>query len=80
MPSQNKISELSVFNFITGNHTVAVIKGKESYDLLQTSRAKLLADVNRVVKEGVIDVDGNEVPVEMCLGGDYKVPEALADY
>lgn len=64
----------------TGNHTVAIIKRKESYELLQTSCATLFADVNRIVKEGVIDVDGKEVPVEMYLGGDHKVPEPLADY
>ena len=31
--------------------------------------------MNRIVKEGVVEVDGKDVPVEMYLGGDYKVPE-----
>lgn len=28
--------------------------------------------MNRIVKEGVVEVDGKDVPVEMYLGGDYK--------
>ena len=52
-------------------------KGKESYELLQTSCASTFADVNRIVKEGTLDVDGKDVPIEMYLGGDYKVAEFL---
>lgn len=56
-----------------GNHTVAVIKGKESYELLQTSCARIFADVNRIVKDGKIEVDGKEIAIDMHLGGDNKV-------
>ena len=53
--------------------TVAVVKGKESYEALQISFSKIFRDVNEIVKAGHIDIDGKEVHVEMHLGGDYKV-------
>ena len=61
--------------YISGNHTIAIIKGKESYQLLQTSCAKIFADVNKLVRDGVhvVEVNGQDIPVEMFLGGDYKV-------
>lgn len=59
---------------ISGNHTIAVIKGKECYEVIQSSCAKIFDDVNKIVKAGVISLDENvKVPVEMYLGGDYKV-------
>ena len=56
-----------------GNHTVAIIKGSESYEILQTSCARIFKDVNKIVKDRLIEVDGENIPVEMYLGGDYKV-------
>lgn len=58
---------------LSGNHTIAVIKGKESYELLKTSCAKIFQDVNSIVRDGSVNVDGKNVPIEMHLGGDYKV-------
>ena len=53
---------------------MAVIKGKESYDTLKVSCSKIFSDVNKLVETGFLKLDdGTEVPVDMYLGGDYKV-------
>lgn len=52
---------------------MAIIKGSEPSEILQTSCARIFKDVNKIVKDGAIDVDGKNVPVEIYLGGDYKV-------
>jgi hypothetical protein len=62
-----------VFFFLPGNHTVAVIKGKESFETLQSSCSRIFNDVNNIVKTGFIKIGENQVPVEIFLGGDYKV-------
>jgi hypothetical protein len=56
-----------------GNHTVAVIKGHEDYNLLKASCSKIFSCINRLVKAGKINIKGKDVPVEFYLGGDYKV-------
>ncbi|CAB4025926.1 Hypothetical predicted protein [Paramuricea clavata] len=55
-----------------GNHTVAVIKGQESYEILKSSCARIFSDVNKIVEEGFIKVNENQVPVDIFLGSDYK--------
>ena len=59
--------------FHTGNHTVAVIKGHESYNLLKTSCKDIFVYVNKLIDDGKISIDGKNIPVEILLGGDYKV-------
>jgi hypothetical protein len=61
-----------------GNHTIAVIKGHESYEVLQSACATVFGQVNKLVEEGKIScIDGKEVPVVLHLGGDYKLSYAL---
>ncbi|CAB4040368.1 Hypothetical predicted protein, partial [Paramuricea clavata] len=55
-----------------GNHTIAVVKGKEDYDVLKESFKDILRDINEVVAEKKIDVDEGTVNLEFFLGGDYK--------
>ena len=62
-----------VFYWETGNYTIAVIKGNESYDLIKTSCSNIFKDVNQIVKDSAVDIDGKKIPLEMHLGGDYKV-------
>lgn len=52
---------------------MAVVKGEETYDLLKTSCSEIFACVNKLVKDGVANVEGKNIPVQMHLGGDYKV-------
>ena len=56
-----------------GAYAIAVIKGKEEYDLLKDSLANVVCDVESLVNAACIAVDGIEVPIELYLGGDYKV-------
>ena len=44
-----------------GNHTIAVVKGKEDYDVLKESFKDVLRDMNEVVAEKKIDVDEGTV-------------------
>ena len=62
------------FNFFTiGNHTVAIIKGQESYELLERSCSKIFTQVNSLVEKKTVTVNGAKIPVELYLGGNYKV-------
>lgn len=55
-----------------GNHTIAIVKGKEDHECLKESLANVINDVNSLVKDRKITVDGKTVPLEFYLGGDYK--------
>ena len=57
--------------FYTVNHTVAVIKGHETYDLLKSSCKDVFGYINQLLDE--ITTDGKDIPVGIFLGGDYKV-------
>ena len=59
--------------YYTGNHTVAVIKGHESYDLLKSSGKDVFSYINKLIDDGNICIDGKEIPIDIYLGGDYKV-------
>lgn len=56
-----------------GNHTLAVVKGQESYDLLKSSFKDLFDSINSIIKVKKVNVDGTDIPIEIFLGGDYKV-------
>ena len=49
-----------------------MIKGKETYDTIQSSCARIFKDVNKIVENGFITIDENRVPVEMFLGSDRR--------
>lgn len=59
--------------FISGNHTIAVINGSESRETLAEGLGDVFREVNAIQDAGHIEVDGKRVPVELFLGGDYKV-------
>lgn len=61
-----------ILSFI-GNHTFAVVRGAENYDTIKSSFRDVLRDINRLIERGFILVEGHLVPVEIFLGGDYKV-------
>ena len=58
---------------MSGNHTIAVINGSESRETLAEGLGDVLQEVNAIQDAGHIEVDGRQVPVELYLGGDYKV-------
>ena len=56
-----------------GNHTVAIIKGQESCELLQKACSNIFKQVNQLIKDKEIAVNDSKIPVEIYMGGDYKV-------
>lgn len=56
-----------------GNHTVAIVKGEESYELLEKSCSKIFMQVNNLIKDKEITVNDIKIPIELYMGGDYKV-------
>ena len=60
--------------YIAGNHTIAIVKGKECYETLKSSCSKVFDEVNKIIETGVLKLDNeHEVLIDMYLGGDYKV-------
>ena len=55
-----------------GNHTIAVVKGKEDYETLQSSFADVFHAINTLIDNKQILVDGKEIDLEFFLWGDYK--------
>ena len=66
--------------YYTGNHTVAVIKGHESYDLLKSSGKDVFSYINKLIDNGNICIDRKEIPTDIYLGGDYKVNYFLVKF
>ncbi|KAL9977700.1 hypothetical protein ACROYT_G015133 [Oculina patagonica] len=56
-----------------GNHTVGIVSGSEDYDVLKVSCKDLFAEINELVDEGEIEVDGHKIPLDFYLSGDYKL-------
>lgn len=67
----------TLFNLLLllGNHTIAIVKGKEEQGTLEESLAKVIKDVNRLADEGQVIINGEKVDLEFYLGGDYKAIE-----
>lgn len=56
----------------SGNHTVAIVKGSESYSTLKESFSNVFSEINEAIKQGHITVNDYEYNLEFFLGGDYK--------
>lgn len=56
-----------------GNRTIAVVNGPECYNTVRDSLAKPLEEMNRLIGEKSIDVDGRKYVLDFFLGGDYKI-------
>ena len=64
------------FNFLnlkTGNHAITVIKGHESYELLQSSCVTMFNQVNNLIDNRKVSIGEKDIAVEVFLSGDYKV-------
>jgi hypothetical protein len=55
-----------------GNHTIGVVNGKEDYETLERCFRDIFTDINELVLDKKIDVDGQTINLEFFLGGDYK--------
>ena len=64
---------IALITVITANDAVAVIKGHESYKVLQSSCSTIFRQVNNAIDKGKVFVEGKDIPVDVFLGGEYKV-------
>ncbi|XP_028417141.1 uncharacterized protein LOC114541415 [Dendronephthya gigantea] len=55
-----------------GNRTIAVVDGKESYETMEESFGVVFQEINKIISNGKIKVDGQDIKTEFFLGGDYK--------
>ena len=55
-----------------GNHTIAVVKGKEDYATLKQAFGDVFKDINSLISKNKIEVGGKSINLEFFLGGDYK--------
>ena len=60
-------------SILTGNRTIAVVKGSEDYTTIAESFQDVFQEINEVQEVGFVAVGENQIPVELFLGGDYKV-------
>jgi hypothetical protein len=53
-----------------GNHTIGVVNGKEDYETLKTCFRDILADINELVEEKNIEVNGRQINLDFFLRPD----------
>lgn len=51
-------------NFVIGNHAFAILCGKECYESIAESFKELFEEINTLVAEGEIEVDGEKIQLE----------------
>ena len=59
-------------HLLSGTHALAIVKAKEDYETLRDSFANVIADVNKLIANKQVTIDGRQVPIDIFLGGDYK--------
>lgn len=56
-----------------GTHTIAIMSGSECYASIKANFKDSWDEINKVIADGKVAINqGQEVPVEIYLGGDYK--------
>lgn len=55
-----------------GNRTLAGVDGGENYETMKDAFAPLLREMNALISQGYITMDGKRINTEFFLGGDYK--------
>ena len=62
---------------LSGTNTIAVMSGAECYESLSANFKDCWEEINQIINDGKVEIStGQSVPVEIFLGGDYKVREA----
>ena len=57
-----------------GTNTIAVVSGSECYDSLKVNFKDCWDEINTIIHEGQVEINPEQsLPVEIFLGGDYKV-------
>lgn len=62
-------------------HTIAMLKGGEQYTRMREGLAPVWEEINKLIDDKVVKVNGQDIPVQFYLGGDYKVwPDLLTQF
>ena len=56
-----------------GNHTIATVRGKESYALFSEAFKELFKEINSLHNKGTVTADGMTYKVDIYFAADYKV-------
>ena len=59
--------------FVSGNHTIAVVKGPKDYGTLSGGLKSVIDAVNTLTEDGCMLIDGGRVNPHFHFGGDYKL-------
>lgn len=59
----------------TGNHTFAALSGNEDYKTLKEGFAPVLEEINDLIDNHELEVNGKVFTFNVIFGGDYKVKE-----
>lgn len=59
--------------FDLGNHAFAIVCGKECYESMAISFKDVFEEINQLIADSAIDIDGEIIELDFFLGGDYKV-------
>ena len=54
-----------------GNRTSMIVMAQKKYDTLERSFSSAIDEINSVLEDGFIVVDGKQIEIEMFLDGDY---------
>lgn len=71
---------LTINLYYTGQHTVAVIKGHESYDLLKSSGKDVFSYINKLIDRKYLHLMERKFLQTYIVGGDYKVYHFLLSF
>lgn len=66
-------NSVCIIILITGNHTVAAVKLDENYEEMAAALISTFSEIESLISNKKITVDGHDYPVEVFLVGDYKV-------
>jgi hypothetical protein len=55
-----------------GNRTIGVVNGKEDYSTIKEAFTDIIDELNQLIADGKLNVEGNDINIEFFLGGDYK--------
>ena len=63
----------TVLHYCVGNHTFAILRGAENYTLIKEGLRPIIDEINSLIEQKVVEVDGEIIELKFYLGGDYKV-------
>ena len=56
-----------------GNHTFASVRGAEEYEFLKACFEPVWEELNELISNPKLSVNGSEVELDIVFGSDYKV-------